>query len=174
MRMSNDSSDGYRRRVGDAGVKLVKEFEELRLEVYKCPAGVLTVGWGHTGKDVDSLGLGGRINQNAATKFLLDDLQEAEELVCRSLPEKILRLLPQESFDALISFTFNTGKAAGTTLFRHVAKGEFALAAAQFPMWVYAKGRKLNGLVRRREMERQLFLSGLAKLKGENQDGQTT
>jgi GH24 family phage-related lysozyme (muramidase) len=69
--------------------------------------------------------------------------------------------LNQNQFDALVSFVFNLGSGAlqCSTLRRRLNAGAYLEAADEFPKWVYAGGRKLKGLVRRREAERILFLS---------------
>ena len=68
-------------------------------------------------------------------------------------------LLTQGQYDALVSFSINTGSNSVSTLRKKVLRGDFEGAADEFPGWVFAAGRRLAGLVRRREAERALFLS---------------
>ncbi len=67
--------------------------------------------------------------------------------------------LTQGQYDALVSFSFNTGSLSVSTLRKKVLRGDFEGAVDEFPRWVFAAGRRLAGLVRRREAERALFLS---------------
>lgn len=137
---------------------LIRAHEGLRLKAYRCPAGVWTIGFGHTG-DV----LPGSSVDPVLAEFLLQlDAAEAAKALER-LP------LNQNQFDALVSFVFNLGPGRlpndprgpagflGSTMRRLIVDGLYAQAAAQFPRWVYANGRKLPGLVVRREDERALF-----------------
>ena len=77
----------------------------------------------------------------------------------------VLRLWPvpltQGQYDALVSFSFNLGAGAlqSSTLRRKIMRGDYEGAADEFPRWVFAGGRRMVGLVRRREAKRALFLS---------------
>lgn len=139
-------------RVSQRGIDLIKEFEGLELTSYEDAAGVLTIGYGHTGEDVK---LGDVISKEQAEKLLRCDLEEAEQGVTRNVTVP----LTQNQFDALVSFTYNLGTKAlaGSTLLRELNKGRYESAAAQFERWVYAGGKKLKGLIRRRIAEKQLF-----------------
>jgi lysozyme len=68
--------------------------------------------------------------------------------------------LEDGQFNALCSFVFNLGSGAlqSSTLRRKINRGDYIGAANEFPRWVYAGGRKLKGLVRRREHERLMFI----------------
>ena len=68
--------------------------------------------------------------------------------------------LTQCQYDALVSFSFKTGSLSVSTLRKKVLRGDFQGAADEFPRWVFAAGRRLAGLVCRREAERTLFFSG--------------
>ena len=87
-------------------------------------------------------------------KMLKRDLERLERGVHRLCPV----LLTQGQHDALVSFSFNTGSLSVSTLRKKVLRGDFEGAADEFPRWVFAAGRRLAGLVRRREAERILFL----------------
>ena len=132
---------------------LVKEFEALRLRAYlPTKKDRWTIGWGHT-RGVKS-GMICTIEQ--AEKWLDEDLKTAERTVRR------LRMpLTQNQWDALVSFCFNVGdeNARTSTMFRLLNLGEYEKAAEQFDRWKYQEGVVLGGLVRRRALEKKLFLT---------------
>ena len=90
---------------------------------------------------------------------------EGEELLAKDLVrfERAVLGCPvplnQGQYDALVSFSSNSGSLCVSTLRKKVLRGDFEGAADQFLRWIYAAGRRLAGLVRRREAERALFLS---------------
>ena len=88
-------------------------------------------------------------------EMLKRDLERFARGVSRPCPV----LLTQSQYDALVSFSFNTGSKSVSTLRKKVLRGDFEGAADEFPRWVFAAGRRLAGLVRRQEAERALFLS---------------
>ena len=88
-------------------------------------------------------------------ELLKRDIDRFERGVYRPCPVP----LTQGQYDALISFSFNTGSFSVSTLCKKVLRGDFEGAADGFLRWVFAAGRRLAGLVRRREAERALFLS---------------
>lgn len=130
---------------------LVREFESCRLEAYRCPAGIPTIGYGHT----RGVKMGDRCSVQQADVWLTEDMQDAEAAVA-SLVKKPLT---QSQFDALVSFTFNlgAGRLAESTLLVLLNRGNYAGAAAQFQRWDKSKGVTLAGLVRRRKAEAELF-----------------
>lgn len=132
---------------------MIANFEGFRAEAYLCPAGVWTIGYGHTG-DVES---GMRISQNAALVQLAADIQPAASAVRAAVRVK----LNQNQFDALVSFVFNLGAGAlgSSTLLQKLNRGDFAGAADEFPKWCKAGRplRHLPGLAVRRAAERALF-----------------
>ena len=129
----------------------LKEFEGLRLEAYKCPAGVWTIGYGHT-KGVKE---GQKITEAQAEQLLRGDLLPAEQTV------NGLRLnLTQGQFDALVSFVYNVGEHAflRSTLLETVRRARQSPdIRRQFLRWVYGGGRELEGLRRRREWEAERY-----------------
>lgn len=133
-------------------VELIKRFEGLKLETYKCPAGVLTIGYGHTGADVVC---GMKITAEEAERLLRDDLRHFEWRV----QQLVTVPLTQGQFDALVSFAFNVGLGAleRSTLLRKLNAEDYKGAAAEFGRWTKAGGKDLPGLIRRRRAERQLF-----------------
>jgi lysozyme len=143
--------------VNDATIKLIKEFEGERLTAYKDPIGLLTVGVGHLVKQGEPYNLGQKITPEESEALLRKDLEIAEVAVRRHV--KVL--INENSYGALISFVFNLGEGAlrKSTLLRKLNDGDFQGAAEEFKHWVNAGGRRLPGLVRRREAEKELFLS---------------
>lgn len=141
-------------KINDEGLALVKEFEGCRLTAYKCPAGVLTIGYGHTGKvNGKNIYLGMKINEKTAEQLLKQDLATFEKAVenCIGLTFK-----PNSNqFSALVSFAFNCGAANLKTL----VKGRSATTVAEkLLLYNKANGKELSGLTRRRKAERELFL----------------
>ena len=133
------------------GISLIKEFEGLSLDAYLCSAGVLTIGYGHTG----GVQKGDKITAKKAEELLQDDLKKFENGVLR-----LVRVpLNQNQFDALVSFAFNlgVGNLGKSTLLRKLNDRDFKGAAAEFVRWNKAGGRELAGLTRRRNAEAELF-----------------
>jgi len=134
---------------------MVRHFEGLYLTAYRCPAGVPTIGHGHT----KGVRLGDVISETKAEEFLRADLAEARAVVDRLVA---VPLAPNQR-DALASFVFNLGQGqfAGSTLLKTLNRGDVAGAAEQFGRWVYAtvggKKTRLPGLVSRRAAEAALF-----------------
>lgn len=138
-------------QISKAGLDLIKQFEGLYLKAYRCPAGVPTIGYGHTA----GVAMGQTITQQQADDYLRRDVRQFERAVARLVTVP----LTQGQFDALVSFAFNLGEGAlaQSTLLRLLNAGDYAGAAAQFDRWNKAGGRVLPGLVRRRAAERALF-----------------
>lgn len=139
-------------KISEAGLDLIKSFENLRLEAYMpTPDDVPTIGYGHT-KGVQ---MGNSCTEEQATDWLREDCSDAEECV-----NKFVRVpMTQNEFDALVSLTFNIGCGAfkGSTLLKLLNNADYDGAAAQFPRWSKQAGNTLAGLVRRREAERRMF-----------------
>lgn len=135
--------------------EFVKQLEGEELEVYKDTGGVLTVGVGHTGPEVDRLGLGAKISQGQSDAFLRADLAWAEKAVDGQVR---VPLNPNQR-TALVSFAFNVGPDAfrKSTLLRLLNGGDFKGAAGEFGRWVKDGGKVVRGLVNRRRAERDLF-----------------
>ncbi|MGN5479542.1 lysozyme [Cupriavidus basilensis] len=145
------------------GLAVIKYFETCRLKAYLCPAGIPTIGWGHTGPDVR---MGMTISLARADELLEQDIAAFERIVSAAVTTP----LTQGQFDALVSFCFNVGPGVKgregrvrdasqrqpSTLLRRVNAGDWAGAAAQIPLWNKAGGVVQKGLVRRRASERAL------------------
>lgn len=146
-------------KVSTVGRDLIAEFEGLRLEAYLCPAGVWTIGYGHT----NGVKPGDRLDSATHAKVLLD-----EDLASWAADvEKALggAATTQHEFDALVSLAFNVGVAgvAGSTAMRLHKAGDKTGAARAFAMWnkatVNGKLVELPGLTRRRAAESALYLT---------------
>ena len=137
--------------ISETGLALIRQFEGLRLSAYLCPAGIATIGYGSTA----GVKLGRTITAERAEELLREDVRQFETAVSRLVKVP----LTQGQFDALTSFAFNLGAKAleKSTLLRLLNAGDYPGAAAQFDRWVYASGKKLSGLVKRRAAERALF-----------------
>ncbi len=133
---------------------VVGYFEGRPLVGYLDPVGIPTVCYGHTATAVV-----GQTRTAAECEALLqEDLGKALDVVDRQLPD-----LPPTTRAAFGSFVYNVGAGAfqSSTLLRKAKAGDLIGACNELPRWVYAGGRVLNGLVRRREAERDLCLEGL-------------
>ena len=139
--------------ISQKGIDLIKNFEGCRLTAYRCPANILTIGYGHTGSDVST---GQKITQEQAEKLLKSDLL----VHCNNVSRLVKVPLTQNQFDALVSFEFNVGYGnfASSTMLKLLNQKKYREAAAQFDRWVYANGKVLAGLVKRRAAEKTLFL----------------
>lgn len=126
----------------------VKSHESLSLTPYQCPAGVWTIGYGHTGPDVT--GKSTRITTERAEGLLAGDMGEAMAQAMELSPA--LRMQAPRRITAVADFCFNAGPGnyAKSTLRKRVGEGQWNLAALENAKWVYGGGKKLNGLIRRR------------------------
>ena len=135
------------------GLDLIKKYEGLRLEAYKCPAGVWTIGYGHTKGVVK----GTKITKEEAEKLLQQDVSVFELQVINTVGK-----LSDCKIDALVSFAYNVGIAAfrNSTLCRKVkANSDDPAIRNEFMKWIYAGGKKLQGLERRRKEEAEMYFS---------------
>lgn len=137
-------------------IDLIKEFEGFRSNAYLCPANVWTVGYGHT----RTARSGMRISRSEAERLLRQDLEYFEIQLRKLIEVK----LTQNQYDALLSFIFNIGETQfrNSTLLRILNSGNYESAIKEFNRWVYANGKVLAGLERRRNQEASLF----ARIKG--------
>ena len=136
----------------------LKGYEKLELTAYVCPAGKLTIGWGHTGK-VDGVQIhkGMKITQAKAQEIFERDIATIEVPLSK---EPYADSLSNDRWDALVSFIFNVGwgQFVKSTLRRKLlADIDDVSIPNEFRKWVYSKGKKLPGLVKRREWEAQLY-----------------
>ncbi len=145
-------------KASQKAIQIIKDSESLKLKAYICPAGKLTIGYGHT-KNVTP---GMVISALQAEQLLAEDVTSAEA----DLNKLLKKQLTQNQFDALVDFVFNLGaeKLATSTLLKLVnADPNNAVIPAEFLKWVYATNpktglkEKLPGLVTRREKEAKLY-----------------
>ena len=134
------------------GLNLIKSFEGLRLNAYRCPAGKWTIGYGHT-KGVKK---GMYISEEVATHFLIEDVQRVEPTINSY---NGIYHWTQNEFDALASFAFNCGIGNLKKLLKYGQRTKSQIADAIL-LYNKANGRVLRGLVRRRKAERELFVKG--------------
>jgi lysozyme len=138
---------GLQMTAGPDAYAIIKHFESLCLVAYLCPAGVPTIGWGHT----VGVGLGQKITVERAEQLLQADLKAMEATV----DHKVTVPITQNQYDALVSLVFNVGTPP--TLVRLLNAGKTEDASAEFDKWVHAGAKVLPGLVKRRAAERALF-----------------
>lgn len=132
--------------------QLIRQYEGLYLKAYKCPAGILTIGYGHVLLKNEPITI---TKEQAETYLNADIIKAVAGLRFVKVP------LNENQRSALISFIFNLGAGAfsTSTLLRLINKKDYVGASNQFGRWTKANGKVLPGLVRRREAERKLFLS---------------
>ncbi len=136
----------------DTGLALTKQFEGLRLGAYQDCAGVWTVGYGHTGRDVQP---GRHVSEFEAEVLLRVDLRDA--VLCVNRYAEVP--LAQHQFDALVDFCYNAGRGnfMRSSLLGKVNLQDFEGAAVQFGLWVNVDQQPVPGLVRRRAAEAAMF-----------------
>ena len=133
------------------GIDLIKHFEGCELYAYKCPAGVWTIGYGHT-KGVEP---GMQITDEDAHNMLVEELVEYESYINKL----VIVGLNQNQFDAMVSWVYNLGSAnlQASTLLKVLNAGQYGEVPAQMLRWNKAGGKVLEGLTRRRQAEADLF-----------------
>ena len=143
------------RHITQDGLDLIKHFEGFEPEVYLDAAGYPTIGYGHLIRKEEGDMYKYGITEAAAEALLAKDVWSAERAVLRLIKVP----LSDGQFDALVSFTFNLGSGAlqRSTLRRKVNREEHGAVPREFRRWVWAGGRKLRGLIRRRNAETMLY-----------------
>ena len=136
-------------KTSSKGVSLIKQFEGCRLIAYKCPAGVWTIGYGHTA----GVKAGDTITQETAEDYLRNDLEKYEKAV---MNYDAIYHFNQNQFDALVSFTYNCGVRNLKNLTQS-GKRTLAQISTKLPLYNKAGGVVLRGLQRRRAAEKELF-----------------
>ena len=137
--------------IGTKGLDLIRFFEGLELNAYQCAAGVWTIGYGHIKTAVEGM----TISQSYADELLDGEIVEYEDYVNAAVTAP----LSQDQFDALVSWTFNLGNGNlnASTMLKVLNRGEYEEVPAQMKRWNKAGGKVLEGLIRRREAEANLF-----------------
>ena len=160
-----------RLKLSPAGGKLIQHFEgclqphDGKFKAYKCPAGVLTIGWGHTNHHGKKFDTTTRWTKEHCDEAFYEDMEGFEVAVRRLVKVP----LEQHQFDALVSFAYNCGEGnlAKSTLLKKVNAKDFDAAANEFHKWNKGGGKVLSGLTRRRASEALLFEG----IKDTNYDG---
>jgi lysozyme len=158
--------------ISEAGIQLIKSFEGCHNQPYKCPATLWTIGYGRVlYPDQARLKTDERASYPLRSEhnrlWNADEIDALLEADLQRFSDGVLRLCPaaadnQCHLDAMVSFAFNVGLGSlqSSTLRMRYSRGDYQGAADEFLKWTKAGGKVLNGLVRRREAERALFLSG--------------
>lgn len=146
----------------NTAVELCKRFEGFRAKPYRCPAGVPTIGYGTTryptGEPVQLTDT--PIDEATAEAFLTYDLERFELAVLRLCPQ--LSMEPEARLGAVVSWTYNLGigNFKISTMRRRLIERKWDEAADECRRWIHAGGKKLPGLVLRREYEAKLIARG--------------
>lgn len=158
---------GVRQRISPTGLAIVKAFEGCLAPVpgrpgyfkpYVDPVGVLTIGYGHTNHHEPKFTTNTVWSQQQCDEALAGDMATFEAHVARLA--KVA--LTQYEFDALVSWSYNTGGPATATLWRKLNAGDKASVPRELAKWNRGGGKVLNGLVRRRKSEGELFAGNVA------------
>ncbi|SFN76523.1 lysozyme [Izhakiella capsodis] len=143
-------------RTNQRGLELIGNAEGCRRDPYHCPAGILTDGIGNT----HGVKPGARKTDKQIAADWQKNILDAERCVNRYANGA---KLPENTFSAAVEITFNVGcpTMQKSTMFRLFRQGKLVAACNELPRWVYANGKKLNGLVTRRAESEALCLEGL-------------
>lgn len=143
------------RHISKDGLDLICRFEGFSPVIYICPAGYPTIGYGHLITEANKEKFLDGVDEDEALELLRKDVAVAERAVLRLITVP----LTQGQFDALVSFTFNLGAGAlqRSTLRHKINREEHDDVPAELMKWVWAGGRKLKGLVKRRKAEIYLY-----------------
>jgi lysozyme len=156
--------DGGWPTMSKMAIALIKSFERCMMAdgagcfvPYRCPGGILTIGWGHTnsyGRRFDDLSVW---SQRECDEAFVDDMN----YFCIVVRGLVRVNLNQNQFDALVSFAYNCGAKAlaQSALLKKLNDEGYAAAAAEFPRWNKCGGLTLQALTRRRAAEMELFMS---------------
>ena len=154
-------------RMTEEGLALIMRFEGFRAEAYRCPAGVWTIGYGHTSAaGPPAVRPSMRWSERQARQVLEADVAQFAEGVRASLT----RAVSDAQFSALVSFAYNVGLSAfrGSSVLEAVNGGRFEAVPDRLRLWVKAGGRVLPGLENRRAAEARLFMSDTPRRSGKH------
>lgn len=146
-------------QTNQAGLELIKEFEGFQARTYRCPAGVLTIGYGHTSMAGAPIVKPDMIISKAdAETILRHDLKKYEQGVIEAMGDS-LHHLNENQFSAMVSLCYNIGPGnlKKSSVVRHAKAFNMDKARDSFKMWNKGGGRVLKGLVRRRAAEAKLW-----------------
>lgn len=147
------------RNINQEGLDLICKFEGFSSNIYICPAGYPTIGYGHVVKEYERKKFKNGISEATALQLLQTDAQIAQQAVLRLITIP----LTDSQFNALVSFTYNLGAGAlqRSTLRRKVNANDHEDVPQEFKKWVWAGGRKLEGLIKRRNFEAAMYSQNL-------------
>ena len=139
--------------ISKEGLALIKRFEGCELKAYRCPANVLTIGYGHTKNVTEDM----KITQQEANDMLDEELIE----YCEYIDKMVKVSLNQNQFDALVAWIYNLGPTnfRNSTLLTVLNQERYSDVPEQIKRWNKADGKILDGLIKRREAEALLFES---------------
>ena len=139
--------------ISKEGLALIKRFEGCKLKAYRCPANVLTIGYGHTKNVTEDM----KITQQEANDMLDEELIE----YCEYIDKMVKVSLNQNQFDALVAWIYNLGPTnfRNSTLLTVLNQERYSDVPEQIKRWNKADGKILDGLIKRREAEALLFES---------------
>lgn len=139
--------------ISKEGLVLIKHFEGCELKAYRCPANVLTIGYGHTKNVTEDM----EITQQEANDMLDEELIE----YCEYIDKMVKVSLNQNQFDALVAWIYNLGPTnfRNSTLLTVLNQERYSDVPEQIKRWNKADGKILDGLIKRREAEALLFES---------------
>jgi len=155
-----------KRKLSKAGIRLIAGFEGFRSDLYDDAAGHCTIGYGHLVHQGSCDGSESAEFRRGVTRERgLEILGEDAASAAAAVNEAVTVPLEQDQFDALTSFVFNIGSGAfrESTLLKLLNRGKYDEVPEQLNRWVKAGSRTLEGLVRRREAEGQLFARGTVR-----------
>lgn len=146
-------------QISDNGLTLIKQFEGLSLKPYLDVVNIPTIGWGST-------------YYPDGKKVTIQDKEITEQKACEILEyiankdfgsniNKVVKVpLNQNQFDSLVSFSYNIGTKNfnWSTLLKKLNLSDYKGASLEFARWNQSSGKVLNGLVKRRLAEKELFL----------------
>jgi len=140
----------YPMKTSISGIKLIEQFEGIKLKSYLCPAGVPTIGIGHT----KGVKMGQTITKDIALQYLAEDIKPIENVL-----NQYQYKLSQNQYDALVSFLFNVGTGRLTNFHTDLKSQNYTAVAARMNKYIMGGGKVLTGLVNRRKSETELFLA---------------
>ncbi len=152
------------------GMALIRRFEGFRANAYRCPAGVWTIGYGHTSQaGPPAVTPGMVVGEEEANRILAADVQRFADAVGPLLA----RAVSPAQFSALVSFAYNVGIPAfrASSVLKAVNAGRFTQVPARLRLWVKGGGKVLPGLERRRAAEAELFMSETPPQAGRDMTG---
>ena len=141
-------------KINNSGIELIKKCEGCSLTAYRCPAGVLTIGYGHTANVKE----GDKITQKQADKYLLDDLRIYESYV-NDINRRYNYHFNRNQFSALVSFTYNCGRGNLLALCKNGLRNKDDIGQC-IKLYDKANGQTLKGLTVRRLLETELYYKG--------------